>query len=407
MSAKNKPQINVSYSYNPLEETLEVIPSHKNLYIGIPNESEYSENRVPLIPSAVHVLVNNGHRIAIESNAGLASAYTDNEYSEAGAQIVHDKKQVFEADLILKTATLVEAELPFLKSNQIIFSPVHSSTINKKIIETCLEKKIIGISIGNIKDDANNYPIVRAMSQIAGVQAIHIASYYLSNNHKGRGILMGGIAGVPPATVVIIGAGMVGEFAARTAIGCGADVKVFDNSIYRLMRLQRTVGQTVYTSVIDPKILTKVLKYADVVIGAVKMQKGVVPLIVTENMVEKMKLGSVIIDINIDHGGCIETSKVTSHENPVFTKHGVIHYCVPNIASGVARTSSKAISNNLMPLLLSLNDMVGGATSNLYQKPGLLSATYMYKGKLTSKVLSKKFNLKFTDLNLILNMGIK
>ena len=241
------------------------------------------------------------------------------------------------------------------------------------------------------------------MSQIAGVYAIQMASKYLSNNHHGSGILMGGIAGVPPANVVIIGAGMVGEFAARTALGCGAQVKVFDNSIYRLMRLQRTVGQTIFTSVIDPVELAKALKDADVAIGALKPQKGIVPMVVTENMVEQMHAGSIIIDVSIDNGGCFETSTLTSHEDPTFIKHDVIHYCVPNMASGVSRTASTAISNILMPLILSCTETVGGSDNIIQNKPGLLSATYIYKGKLSSRVLSKKFDIKFTDLNLILS----
>jgi alanine dehydrogenase len=244
------------------------------------------------------------------------------------------------------------------------------------------------------------------MSQIAGVHSVHIASKYLSNVQGGKGVLMGGIAGVPPANVVIIGAGMVGEYAVRTALGCGAQVKVFDNSIYRLMRLQRTVGQTVFTSVIDPLILSKALEDADIAIGALKPQKGLAPLVVTESMVQRMKSGSVIIDVSIDNGGCFETSELTTHENPVFIKHDVIHYCVPNIASAVSNTASQAISNILMPLILSFSDSVGGSDSIINNKPGLISATYIYKGKLTSKVLSKKFNMKFIDLNLILSSNL-
>jgi alanine dehydrogenase len=287
-----------------------------------------------------------------------------------------------------------------------VFSPIHIPTLTKEYLNKCLEKNIIGIALGNIKDQAGYYPIVRSMSQIAGIHAVEIASKYLSNLHGGKGILMGGIAGVPPANVVIIGAGMVGEYAARTALGTGAQVKVFDNSIYRLMRLQRTVGQSVYTSVIDPAQLTKALEEADVAIGALKPQQGIVPMVVSETMVEKMKPGSVIIDVSIDNGGCFETSQLTSHEDPIFIKHDVIHYCVPNIASAVSRTASNAISNILMPIILACSETIGGADSIIHNKPGLISATYMYKGRLTSKVLSQKFNLKYTDLSLILSTNL-
>lgn len=406
MDSKQKPVINVSYSYNPLEETLELAHKKQSVFIGIPKENSFQENRVPLTPSAVSVIVNNGNRVVVEHNAGIASSFTDNEYSEAGAQIVYDKREIFQAEIILKTAPISNEEMEWLKKDQIVFSPIHIPSLCKSDLQMMLEKKIIGIALGNIKDDAGNFPIVRSMSQIAGVHSIHIASKYLNNNHGGRGILMGGIAGVPPAKVVIIGAGMVGEYAARTALGCGAMIQVFDNSIYRLMRLQRTVGQTVYTSVIDPVILAKALAEADIAIGALKPQKGVVPMVVTEAMVEKMKPGSVIIDVSIDNGGCFETSNLTTHEDPVFIKYDVIHYCVPNIASAVSRTASNAISNILMPLILSCTETAGAADTLVQNKPGLLGATYVYKGKLTSKVLSKKFDIKFTDLNLILSTNL-
>jgi alanine dehydrogenase len=341
--------------------------------------------------------------VVLEHDAGLASSFTDNEYSEAGAEIVHEKSKVFQADMVLKTAPISIEEIEMLQRNQIVFSPIHIPTLKKEHIERLLEKQIIGLGLGNIKDEAGYYPIVRSMSQIAGVHAIHEASKYLGNNDGGRGILLGGIAGVPPATVVIIGAGMVGEFAARTALGCGAQVKVFDNSIYRLMRLQRTVGQTLFTSVIDPIILGKALLEADVVIGALKPQKGYVPMVVTEEMVQQMKSGSVIVDVSIDNGGCFETSQITSHQEPVYTIHNVIHYCVPNIPSAVSRTASNAISNILMPIVLACNEISGGAELMVQSKPGLLSATYVFKGKLTSKVLAKKFDLKYTDLNLIIS----
>ena len=406
MEGKQKPQVNVSFSYNTLEETLEYTPQKKSIFIGIPKENSFQENRIALTPQAVTILINNGNRVVIESQAGIASSFTDNEYSEAGAQIAYDKKEVFNADLILKTAPISEEESELLKKDQIIFSPIHIPSLSKKQLEIFLEKKIIAIALGQIKDDAGNFPIVRSMSQIAGVHSVQIASKYLSNVQGGKGILMGGIAGVPPANVVIIGAGMVGEYAVRTALGCGAQVKVFDNSIYRLMRLQRTVGQTVFTSVLDPLILSKALEEADIAIGALKPQKGLAPLVVTESMVQRMKSGSVIIDVSIDNGGCFETSELTTHENPVFVKHDVIHYCVPNIASAVSNTASQAISNILMPLILSFSDSVGGSDSIINNKPGLISATYIYKGKLTSKVLSKKFNMKFIDLNLILSSNL-
>jgi alanine dehydrogenase len=401
MNAKKKPVVHVAFSYNPLEETLEVSTRKNNLFIGIPKESLFQENRIALTPQAVAVLVSQGNEVVIERGAGNASSFSDHEYSEAGASVVPDKKEVFKAKLILKTAPIGKDEMPLLQHDQIIFSPVHIPTLSKKNVEALLEKNIIAVAVGNIKDDSGSFPIVRSMSQIAGIQAVHIASRYLSNREGGAGTLLGGIAGVPPANVVIIGAGMVGEYATRTALGCGAEVKVFDNSIYRLMRLQKMVHQTVYTSVFEPSLLQKALAEADVVIGALKPVKGMVPMVVTEQMVSGMKAGSVIIDISIDNGGCFETSHITTHENPVYSAHGVTHYCVPNIASELSRTASHAISNVLLPILISCTQGVTGSEI-IHHKPGLIGATYLYRGKLTSKLLSQKFDMKYTDLNLIL-----
>lgn len=398
---EKRPAVHVSFSYNPLEETLEVSTGKNSVFIGIPKENSFQESRIALTPQAVAVLVNLGHKVVLETGAGEASGFRDQQYSEGGAQIVYEKKEVFQATLILKTAPISKEEIPLLQKDQVIFSPVHLPSLHKKTLEILLEKKIVAVAIGHIKDDSGSFPIVRSMSQIAGIHAIHIAARYLGNPHEGRGILLGGIAGVPPAKVVIIGAGMVGEYATRTALGCGAEVKVFDNSIYRLMRLQKQVNQTVFTSVIEPSLLQKTLAEADVVIGALKPVKGVVPMVVTENMVAGMKEGSVVIDMSIDNGGCMETSQLTTHENPVFKKYGITHYCVPNISSELSNTASHAISNILLPIVSGFSEQ---PNENLIEsKPGIVGATYVYKGKLTSRSLAGKFDMKYTDLNLILS----
>jgi alanine dehydrogenase len=402
MNAKQKPAVNVAFSYNPLEETLEINTKKKSIYIGIPKENSFQENRIALTPQAVAVLINNGNKVVLEKGAGEASSFSDHEYSEAGATIAYDKKEVFKAVLILKTAPISKEELPLLQKDQIIFSPVHIPSLSKKLVEVLLEKNIIAVAIGHIKDDSGSFPIVRSMSQIAGIHAIHLGSRYLSIQEGGKGILLGGIAGVPPANVVIIGAGMVGEYATRTALGCGAQVKIFDNSIYRLMRLQKMVNQNVFTSVFEPSILRHALSEADIVIGALKPIKGIVPMVVTDSMVQGMKEGSVLIDLSIDNGGCFETSQLTTHENPTFKLHGVTHYCVPNIPSELSNTASHAISNVLLPLILTCTNVSGGQTI-ISNKPGLIGATYLYKGKLTSKSLAQKFDMKFVDLNLILS----
>lgn len=396
-----RPYISPSFSYVPLEETLEILPKKKQLFIGIPKETSFQESRVPLTPEAVNVLVNNGHDVAVEHNAGEGSFYFDNDYSEAGARIVYDKAELYKATTIIKSAPIADDELGLLQPNQVVISPIHMPFLKSEMVEQLMAKKIIAIAFDSIKDDSGTYPIVRSMSEIAGSSAILTAAKYLSNVHNGKGILLGGISGVPPAKVLIMGAGVVGEFAARTALGLGASVKIFDNSIYRLMRLQNNIGRRCFTSVIEPVTLAEELANADVAVGALKPINGITPVVVTENMVSNMKAGSVIVDISIDRGGCFETSRVTSHENPIFKKYDVIHYCVPNIASGVSRTASRAISNVLMPIMLQCADM-GGMEGVILAKTGIRAGVYLYKGCVTNAPIAKRLNFKYTDLDLLL-----
>ena len=399
MSSKVK--ISSSFSYIPLEETIEIIPRRKQLFIGIPKEDTFSENRIPLTPEAVSVLIQNGHEVVVEHRAGEHAFYKDNDFSEAGAKIVYDKAEVFRADIIIKSAPISDEEINILQAGKVVISPVHLPFLKAEMIQKLVKKQIVAIAFDSIKDDNGSYPIVRTMSEIAGSSAIIQAAKYLSNSHNGVGVLLGGISGIPPAQVVILGAGVVGESATRTALGLGADVKVFDNSIYRLMRLQNNVGRRLYTSVIDPHELKKSLAKTDVVIGALKPINGVTPMVVTEEMVALMKAGSVIIDVSINRGGCIETSRPTTHDNPVFSKFDVIHYCVPNIASGVARTASKAISNVLMPIVMDIAEK-GGVDYVLKTKQGIRNGVYLYKGLITNQHIAKRFDMKYTDLNLIM-----
>lgn len=396
-----KPFISPSFSYVPLEETLEIIPKKKQLFIGIPKETSFQEARVALTPEAVSVLINNGHEVCVEHAAGEGSFYFDVDYSNVGARIVYDKAELYKATAIIKSAPISEEEVDWLQPNQVVFSPIHMPLLKAEMVKALMHKKIIAVAFESIKDDAGNYPIVRSMSEIAGSSAILTAAKYLSNVHQGKGILLGGISGVPPAIVVIIGAGVVGEFAARTALGLGAMVKVFDNSIYRLMRLQNNVGHRLFTSVIEPVTLAEELMQADVAVGALKPVKGITPVVVTDEMVSHMKAGSVIIDVSIDRGGCFETSSTTTHENPTFTRHGVVHYCVPNIASGVSRTASRAVSNVLMPILLESADS-GGVESLIQMKGGVRNGVYLYKGCVTNAPIAKRFGMKYTDLDLLL-----
>lgn len=399
--AQQKPYVSTSFSYETLEETLDIKPKGAQLHIGIPKEIAFQENRIALTPDAVSVLVSNGHEVTIEHNAGEAAHFADRDYSEAGARIVYNREDVYKAPILVKSAPVVEEELPLLQHNQMIISPIHLSVLKAELLQKMMDKRITAISFENLKDDSGTYPIVRSMSEIAGSSVMLIAAQYLSSANHGKGVLLGGISGIAPTKVIIIGAGIVGEYAARAALALGASVKVFDNSVYRLKRLQNNIGQRLWTSVIEPRMLAKQLKTCEVAVGALGSQTGRTPIVVTEEMVSSMRTGSVVIDVSIDRGGCFETSEITTHESPIYLKYGVIHYCVPNIPSGFARTASQAISNVLMPLLLEAGDD-GGFERMVWHQIHLRSGIYMFKGALTNFYLSERFNLKYTDLNLLI-----
>ena len=399
--AQQKAIVSTSFSYETLEETLDIKPKGAQLHIGIPKEIAFQENRIALTPDAVGVLVSNGHSVTIEHNAGDGSHFADKDYSEAGAKIVYSREEVYKAPILVKSAPVIEEELQLLQLNQMIISPIHLSVLKAELLQKMMDKRITAISFENLKDDSGTYPIVRSMSEIAGSAVMLIAAQYLSSANHGKGVLLGGISGIAPTKVIILGAGIVGEYAARAALALGASVKVFDNSVYRLKRLQNNIGHRLWTSVMEPRMLAKQLKTCEVAVGAIGSETGRTPIVVTEEMVSSMRTGSVVIDVSIDRGGCFETSEITTHENPVYRKYGVIHYCVPNIPSGFARTASQAISNVLMPLLLEAGDD-GGFERMVWHQIHLRSGIYMFKGALTNFYLSERFNLKYTDLNLLI-----
>ncbi len=399
--SQQKPIISTSFSFETLEETLDIKPKGAQVQIGIPKEITLQENRIALTPDAVSVLVSNGHQVTIEHNAGEAAHFADRDYSEAGAKVVYNREEVYKAPILIKSAPVVDDDLPLLQFNQMIISPIHLSILKAELLQKMMEKRITAISFENLKDDSGTYPIVRSMSEIAGSAVMLIAAQYLSSANHGKGVLLGGISGIAPTKVIILGAGIVGEYAARAALALGASVKVFDNSIYRLKRLQNNIGHRLWTSVLEPRMLAKQLKTCEVAVGAIGSDTGRTPIVVTEEMVSSMRKGSVIIDVSIDRGGCFETSEITSHECPIYLKYGVIHYCVPNIPSGFARTASQAISNVLMPLLLKAGDE-GGFEKLIWHNIHARSGIYLFKGALTNFYLSERFGLKYTDLNLII-----
>ena len=383
----------------PQEECLEIVKQKGSLVIGIPKETHYQEKRVCLTPDAVGALTAQGHKFVIETGAGEGAKFTDKEYSEAGAKISYDVKEAFGCHIILKVEPPSMEEITYINPQSILFSALQLKTQTKKYFEALASKRITAIAFDYIRDEHGNYSVVKSLSEIAGMASILIASEIMSNDNGGNGLLLGNIGGVAPSEVVILGAGTVAEFAARSAIGLGASVKVFDNSITKLRSLQRNLGQLIYTSTIQPKTLQKALMRCDVAIGATRGDMRS-PVLVTEAMVTRMKEGSVIVDVSIDRGGCFETSEVTTHKKPTFIKHGVIHYCVPNIPSRYSRTASVTISNIFTPYLMKIADEGGFENACRFNK-NLQKGMYFYHGILTNKTVADWFNLPYRDINLL------
>lgn len=409
MSDKKKkipiPESLINQQYQTQTEMLEVVKKKNKLTIGIPTETRLQENRVALVPASIAGLVAAGHNVLIEAGAGLKTNYIDHRFSEAGAEIAYSKERVFKSDILIKVAPPTLDEIDLMHPGQVLISPLQIPILNAEYVEKLMKKRVIALAMEYIKDEFGSFPIVRTMSEIAGINAMMTAAELMTTTSGGKGALLGSVSGVPPAKVVILGAGVVAEVATRVALGLGAEVRIFDNNISKLMRIQSVVGRPLNTSSLNHYQLTKELLSADVAIGAIHSTAGRSPVIVSEDIVAEMKQGSVIIDVSIDQGGCFATSEVTSHEKPTFTKHGVIHYCVPNIASKVARTASIAVSNIMTPLLLKAGD-TGSIEDLLFNNLGLRHGVYTFKGSLTNEYLSKRFGLKFTDLDLLMTSNL-
>lgn len=385
----------------PREQLKAGLRTIKQFSLGIPCELSPDENRIALVPSAVAVLVQNGHRVVVQRSAGNLAHFSDTEFADAGAEIVETADEAFKADIVIKVAPLSDHELELTHPRQILVSAIQAVTQSKEYFRKLIQKKINALAFELIKDNSNAYPVLRATSEIAGTTSVLIAAEYLSNPELGRGSMLGGFPGINPTEVIIIGAGTVGEYAARTALGMGALVKVFDDNIYKLRALQTNLGQRVFTSIIQPEVLYKCLRTADVAIGAIHTREGRTPLIVSEAIISQMKKGSVIIDVSIDQGGCFETSKPTSHSKPVFQAYGITHYCVPNIASRVPHTASYALSNVFAPILLQLG-YSGSLESYVRQEPGVRQGVYILNGILTSKFIGNLYDIPYQDIELLM-----
>lgn len=385
----------------PQEAPLAVKTSKHGLTIGLPKEVSFQENRIALTPEAVAILVRNGHDVLIEKGAGDGAKFTDTEYSEAGAQVVYSPKEVYDANVILKIEPLIDGEFDLIKPGCTLISALNLPAHEKDYFEKLNARNITGIGYEYIEDEGGGLPVIRTMSEIAGCTVLLIAGEFLSSSSNGRGIILGGITGVPPTKVVVLGAGTVAEYAVRSALGMGADIKVFDKHLFKLQRFKYAIGQNLYTSIIDSDTLTEAIERADVVIGAMRAEDGISPVVVTEEMVSRMKPNSVIIDVAIDQGGNFETSRMTSHKDPIYRKHDVIHYCVPNIAARVAHTASMALSNIFLPFLLQTGT-IGGIEEMMYANRWFMKGVYCHKGTLTNAYIAKKFNMRYKDLELLL-----
>lgn len=383
----------------PQEEMLEIQRSKGALFIGLPKETSYQEKRVCLTPDAVAAITAHGHRVLVESNAGQGAKFSDREYSEAGAEITQDTKQIFSCPIVLKVEPPSLKELEITHPQTTVISALQLKTQSKEYFQKMAKKRITALAFEFIRDEDGSYPAVRALSEIAGTAAVLIASELLSNPSKGYGVMFGNISGVPPIEVIVLGAGTAGEFAARSAIGLGANLKIFDNSLAKLRNIQTNLGRPIHTSTLQPKHLLKALKRADVVIGTIR-GKDRAPILVTEDMLMQMKKGAVVIDVSIDMGGCFETSEITSHDSPTIVKHGVVHYGVPNIPSRYSRTASISISNIFTPYLLHIGEE-GGLENTLRYDKGLRNGLYFYHGILTKRSIAEWFDLPYRDINLL------
>lgn len=383
----------------PQEETLEIRKHRSQLFIGIPKENFKFEKRVCLTPEAVKMFVNSGHRILIESNAGIEANYTDKEYSDAGAEVTCDTKKVFECSIVLKVEPPTQEQIGYMKPKSYLVSALQLKIQNKEFFEALAQKKITALGFESIQDQESTYPFLSVLGEIAGIASIHIAAELMTKCNNGKGLLFGNVTGIPNTEIVIIGAGTVAENAAKTALGLGANVKVFDNSIHKLKRLQERLSHRVFTSTIQETVLQKALMRCDVVIGAIRGKRRS-PIIVSEEMVQRMKPKAIIVDVCIDNGGCFETSEITTHEKPTFTKYDVIHYCVPNISSMYSKTATLAISNIISPYLLDLAENGGIENVLLYNK-NIRAGVYMYQGILVNQSIGEWFSLDYKDINLI------
>ncbi|MDZ7689910.1 MAG: alanine dehydrogenase [Balneolaceae bacterium] len=385
-----------------LEKRLMKSHSKISLKIGLPKEVDNDERRLSLTPGGVSVLTANGHEVYIEKGAGEEANFSDAEFADAGAEIALTVDDLYnKSELIVKVAPPSKDEYQLLDHDHTLISALHLGNATEEFMELLIKKNITAIGYEFIQGEDKEFPIVRMMHEITGSMGVQIAAHYLEKNDGGQGIMLGGISGIPPATVVILGADITAEYAARTALGYGAQVFVMDNDLNKLRHLENALDRRIITATANYQYLSSALKYADVIIGAAMSEGERAPVLVTEPMVANMKPGSVIVDTAIDQGGCIATSRATAHSDPVYKKHDVIHYCVPNIPSNVARTATYALNNVIAPYLLAIGD-AGGIKQCLWSNAALRNGTYVYKKHLTKKALADIFDMPYREIEMLI-----
>lgn len=390
-------------SYIPQELLEELRKVTNRLLIGIPKEIDPDEKRLALTPEAVEMIVEAGHRVLVETNAGLGINYSDNHFSEAGAEIVSTPNEVYRADYILKILPPLPREVALMKPRSTLFSMVHFNLFAQEAYEGLMQKRVNAFAYELMTDETRRGPILNVISEIEGTSSVMIAAELLSNTRGGKGILLGGVPGVPPTEIVIIGAGNAGTVAARAALGLGATVKVFDDDINKLRSLKQTLGQGVFTSNFHPNVLRNAFTSADVVIGAMRYINSRRRYVIAEELIQTMKRGALVIDLRINQGGCFETTCGLSPSDPeIFEQYGVLHYCKPSISNNVARTTSMAFSNIIAPLIFLLGDM-GTIQTTIKSEVCFRSGVYMYCGKPVNNYVSNHFNLLSNNLDLYLS----
>lgn len=385
----------------PEECLLRELASQARLSIGLPKENADVETRLALTPEGVAIIVEEGHSVYVQRGAGVPMSYSDLLYSEAGAFMVDDASEVFAADMVLKIAPPTIAELNLMQDRSTIFSMLQLSNLSADCIKLMMKKKMNAMAYELIKDEQKAFPVVNSISEIEGNTAIAVAAELMSNEHGGKGILLGSVAGISPTEVLILGAGITGSVAARTAMAMGAQVKVFDHDVNKLRKMQHYLGRQIFTSVIHPMVLFKALATADAVIGNLRYIHGFERFMVSEELVKTMKPGAIIIDMSVDQGGCFETSECRTLQNPVFEKHGIIHYCVPNISARVARTSSIALSNIFAPMLIKIGRS-GSINSAISESSGFEHGAYIYAGILVNRLMGNYYDIPSNDIGLLL-----